>query len=534
MRSVRDVSRWTLAVAVGTLATVAASLALVVYPGTAQSQAQPGSGPAQPSPQGAAAGVHEDLEPDGVDNALPSAQSPASARAEGPIQNAVDKLASTIKDYGGSVGVHVIDITTGKTLGAHAPKAALNPASNMKLVTAAVALTKLTGSFTFRTALYGKQDATSVGNIVLRGYGDPSLNTKDLWELVNGLQRLGVRGVSGDILVDQSYFDNKYVPPGFEQQPNEWAYFRAPVSAVALAANTVTMHVTGSTAGQRAWVSFDPPGFVDVNGSVGTAEKGASQNVTMTLVPKAGRLQATIGGNIPEDSPRLRVTKRVDDPTLFAGYALASILSDQGIKFSGSVKAGGQQMQRMLVQHRSQRLGTLLEYLGKDSDNFYAEMIFKSLDSGEQRRGLTTDSGVKVTEEYLKKIGAWSDGMVIRNGSGLFDTNRLTAQSLTTILRTMYTDPENHSEYLNHLAIAGKDGTLRSRLRDKRTRGRVRAKTGTLASVISLSGYVVDGVRQPVAFSIIVNNVAGKVSGARDAIDTCVRSIARNAPKTSR
>lgn len=455
----------------------------------------------------------------------------------GAMQQAVDKLASTVEEYGGKVGVHIIDVASGKVLAAKNPASALNPASNMKLVTAAVALTKLSANYTFRTALYGKQDATSVADVVLRSYGDPSLQAKDLWELSNGLRRLGIKQVSGDILVDQSYFDNQYVPPGFDQQPNEWAYFRAPVSAVALEANTVTMHVTGTKAGQRAWVSFDPPGFVDISGSVSTTDKDQAQSVTLTLTPKDARLVASIGGSIPEDSPRLRFTQRVDDPTLFAGFALQSILADQGIKVAGTVRAGGQQARRMLVQHRSQRLGTLLERLGKDSDNFYAEMIFKALDGGEKRRGLTSESGANIVRDYLRGVGGWSDGMLIRNGSGLFDTNRLTAQSLTAVLRAMYVHPETRSEYLNHLAVAGQDGTLRSRLRDASTRGRVRAKTGTLASIIALSGYVLNGSQDTrggqsdIAFSIIVNNVAGKTSGAREAIDTCVRAVAKESRK---
>lgn len=460
-----------------------------------------------------------------------SPPSSAAPQTHPRIQQAVDKLAQTIHEYGGTVGVYIVDIPTGKVLGAHEPKTALNPASNMKLVTAGAALWKLTAHHTYRTGLYGQHKGQEVHQLVLRGYGDPSFEAKDLWELTQGLSRLGVKRVRGDILVDQSFFDDAYVPPGFEQQPNEWAYFRAPVSAIALEANTVTMHVTATKSGEPALVSFAPPGFVDMAGRVTTGAGGSEQSVTLTLTPQDGRLQARVGGSIPEDSIRMRFTQRIDDPSLFAGYALRAILAERGIQVDGQVRAGGEKITRLLAMHHSSRLANLLERLGKDSDNFYAEMIFKSLTGDTKRRGLTTASGAEVARAYLESIGAFDEGTLMRNGSGLFDSNRLTAHTLGTVLRSSYQDPVVQSEFVRHLAVGGQDGTLRWRFRDKMTKGIVRAKTGTLASVTSLSGYVLPRNRNPIAFAIIVNGVAGKITGARDSIDRCVQTVVRESYK---
>jgi D-alanyl-D-alanine carboxypeptidase/D-alanyl-D-alanine-endopeptidase (penicillin-binding protein 4) len=463
-----------------------------------------------------------------VASSSPSGASSAAPKPDSRIQRAVDKLAATIQGYGGTLGAYVVDIPSGKVLASHAPTVALNPASNMKLVTAAAALWKLSAHHTYRTALYGRRNGTAIEDLVLRGYGDPSLATKDLWELANGLGRWGIKRVTGDILVDQSFFDDVFVPPGYEQQPDEWAYFRAPVSAVALDANTVTMHVAPSRSGDPAWVTFAPSGFVDVAGRVTTGPGGSTQNVTLSLAPVEGRLRAQVGGAIPEDSSRLRVTQRVDDPTLYAGHVLRALLAEQGIEVEGRVRSGGEKTTKLLVMHRSDRLANLLERLGKDSDNFYAEMVFKSLAGDAKRRGLTTASGAEVARAYLESIGAFDEGTVLRNGSGLFDSNRLTARSLGVVLRAAYQDPDTQAEYLRHLSVGGEDGTLRWRFRDKDCKGRVRAKTGTLASVTSLSGYVLSGGKGgPVGFAILVNGVAGKVPGAREAIDQCVRTIAR-------
>jgi D-alanyl-D-alanine carboxypeptidase/D-alanyl-D-alanine-endopeptidase (penicillin-binding protein 4) len=398
----------------------------------------------------------------------------------------------------------------------------------MKIVTAAAALWKLGSNHRYPTALYGTREGTDVGDLVLRGYGDPSLLTKDLWELTRGLQREGIRQVTGDILVDQSYFDDTYVPPGFEQQPNEWAYFRAPVSAIALERNTVTMHVKPTRAGERALVTFEPPGFVDVVGSVTTQAAGSAQSVTLTVEGRDGKLRATVGGTIAEDSSRMRMDQRIDDPTLYAGHVLRALLEQQGIGVKGKVRAGGTKARERIAMVLSEPLSALLPELGKESDNFYAEMIFKGLAGDKKRRGLTSEQGAEVVREYLAHIGASTEGVIVRNGSGLFDTNRLAASTITAVLRAAHRDPSMQPEFVSQLAVGGKDGTLRWRFREGHARGNVRAKTGTLASVTSLSGYVEappDG--STVAFSILVNGVAGKVPGARVAVDKCVGKLVR-------
>jgi len=357
------------------------------------------------------------------------------------------------------------------------------------------------------------------------------LSSDDLRGLAASLRQSGVTTVDGDILVDQSFFDASYVPPGFDQQPGEWAYFRAPISAIALDRNTVTMKVYPTTAGERAVVAFEPPGFVDATGTITTSEKGGKNDVALTLVPNGQRLTAKLSGSIPEDEDRVMVSRRVDDPTLYAGFALRAMLAEQGVTVKGGVKAGGEKSRSLLALHRSAPLSEILQELGKESDNFYAEMVLKALSGASKRSGLTTADGASIVDKQLARIGAPPDNNVIKNGSGLFDTNRVSAATLTTVLGAAWRDPAIGPEYLSHLAIGGVDGTLRSRFRSSRTKRLVRAKTGTLHSVASLSGYVLAPPGQStIGFAIVVNDVAGKVSGTRVAMDKCVESLARRAP----
>ncbi len=145
-----------------------------------------------------------------------------------------------------------------------------NPASNQKILTTAAVLRHFGAEFRFRTVLCGARAGDAIARLVLRGKRrSVGSGSEDLQELAKTLAQSGVRHV-GELLVDQSYFDAHFVPPAFEQQPQEWAAFRAPVSAVSLNRNVTTLNVVPTEPGQPARVWFDPEGFVDVSGTVRT------------------------------------------------------------------------------------------------------------------------------------------------------------------------------------------------------------------------------------------------------------------------
>src|SRR5262249_38174168 len=158
-----------------------------------------------------------------------------------------------------------------------------------------------------------------------------------------------------------------------------WAPFRAPVCAVSLEENAVTMNVVPQKAGAPAVVWFDPPGFVDVHGTVETKRAGAGDGVRLTLSPSGSRLHAEVGGFLGEGAPRVRFAKRVDDPRLYAGHVLGAILRDLGVEVRGDVANGGDKFRARLAYVESSPLSVLVRELGKNSDNFYAETLLKAL-----------------------------------------------------------------------------------------------------------------------------------------------------------
>jgi D-alanyl-D-alanine carboxypeptidase/D-alanyl-D-alanine-endopeptidase (penicillin-binding protein 4) len=444
------------------------------------------------------------------------------------LQAAVRALTLERAFQDASISIAIVDVDSGRMLAAEGEHTALNPASNAKLYTAAAALATLHGDHRFETSLSGTAKSGSViGSLVLRGHGDPSLSTADLWSMVADLKASGINRVTGDILVDQRFFDGESTPPAFEQQPNEWAAFRAPVSAVALNENTLTLAVRPTRAGSPALVSFDPPGFVDVEGEVGTSDSGADA-VGLALSGTGRRMSAKLSGSVSLDSRLVRYTRRVEDPTLLAGYALRALLEDGHISVGGDVKPGSAKKSTVLARHQSAPLSMLLPYLGKQSDNFYAEMIFKSLGGEAKGRPAKSSDGASLVVQWLDRVGANDAGVVIKNGSGLFDSNRVTAASVVALLRAAYRDPAIMPEFVAQLSIGGVDGTLKNRFRAEKTRRAVRAKTGTLDDAIALSGYVLGPPgRGPIAFSVLMNHIQGKVAAGRGAADALVESIAR-------
>jgi D-alanyl-D-alanine carboxypeptidase/D-alanyl-D-alanine-endopeptidase (penicillin-binding protein 4) len=469
-----------------------------------------------------------DVRPDPPPAPPPAASSSADKVPE--LDAAVHAIASDRALEGGAIGIAVLDVDSGRVLASVNEHLALNPASNAKLYTAAAALATLHGEHRYETTLTGRLDGDAVaGPLAIRGFGDPSLSTADLWDMVQDLKGFGVKRVDGDVVVDQRFFDEQTTPPAFEQQPNEWAGFRAPVSAVALDENCITMTVRPGPVGGNARVEFAPPGFVDSEGSIRTAEGGGADTVDLALSGNGPRMSAKVSGAIAGDSRVVRYTRRAEDPRLLAGYALKALLEKSGVEVKGEVKLGTARG-HTLAKHLSAPLSSLLYALGKQSDNFYAEMVFKTLGGETKARPAKSGDSSEVVTKMLERAGALDPGVVIKNGSGLFDANRVTAFSTAMLLRWAWRDPGVQPEYAAQLSVGGVDGTLHKRFRQELTRRRVRAKTGTLDDVIALSGYVLrDGGRGPLAFSILFNHVGGKQDGARHAADKLVELVARYA-----
>lgn len=466
----------------------------------------------------------------GIGTTLPRTASSQASPPQNKVQKTLAHLAANEEYKGFRVGVEAVEVETGNVVAAAGEHQPLNPASNEKIVTTLAVLSMLHPEHRFETGLYGPSTKGPVlsGAITLRGYGDPSLRVGDLYEMALELKRDGVKRIDGGVVVDQRFFDDEFTPPAFEQQPNEWMPFRANVSAIALGENVIvaTFRPGG---GDHAVVSFWPPGFVDVEGTVKL--EGDKTDVQMTLGPAADdpkRMRAVVSGAIPADVKGVTYYRRADDPTLLAGWALKAVLTDVGIEVRGDVRAGSASG-TLLARHKSEPLAAILLPVGKESDNFYAEMLLKTLAGEKKGKPATSADGAQLATEFLSRIGALDTGVSISNGSGLFDANRATAHELATALRWAWNEPALHAELLTQLSVGGVDGTLHGRFKSQHDRRALRAKTGTLDDAIALSGYVLAPPgRSAVAFSVLINGCKGRVGAARGFADKLVDRILKD------
>jgi D-alanyl-D-alanine carboxypeptidase/D-alanyl-D-alanine-endopeptidase (penicillin-binding protein 4) len=451
---------------------------------------------------------------------------PASSQLVGRAQRKLDALSSWVKTRKGELGFALLDLGTGRELLADGAERALNPASNQKLVTAAVALSELGPEFRYHVGLYGKIEAGAAPRLVLRGNGDPTFRYEELKAFVDRLVALGLKRVTGDVLVDQSAFDDRYTPPAFDQQPSEWAAFRAPVSAVSLDRNTTTLHVFPTSAGESARIEFEPPGYVGpVQGDVRTERGKKRDHVGLTMKPHGLLLGAQVSGGLPEGDTVVHITRRIDNPELYAGLVLKRALQNAGVDVRGGVARGGEDEASELVGRDSEPLATLITQLGKASDNFYAETLFKTVGMVKRGKPGTAENAAAATLDWLKAQKVADDSTKISNGSGLYDANRVSARTFTRLLEAAYFNAPISRAFQDQLAVGGLDGTLRTRFYALRNRPSVHAKTGTLNKVTALSGYVFGPEQQTgVAFSILVTGTSDH-AGARQRIDDLVLEL---------
>ena len=288
---------------------------------------------------------------------------PASAQSGSSLR---ERFTSMIRDAALGDGLSVLIAEGDQEVFSLRPDVTRNPASNMKLLTAAAALEELGPNFQMRTGLYGRVDRGRINDLVLRGYGDPDLRTRDFDHLAAALVDRGIRSVN-TIWIDGSYFDDEFLPPAFDQQPNEAAAFRAAVGAIALERSSYVLRVLpGERSGAPAFVRLGASGYFDVDNQIITSDGGAPNIIASQRALDDGRLRVVLRGTIPHGILGAGYRRRIHHPLVHAGYAMADALALNGIEGQHSVQIGtGPRGLALLTSHASRPLSQLLYRVGK-------------------------------------------------------------------------------------------------------------------------------------------------------------------------
>ena len=448
------------------------------------------------------------------------------------LPEAIATILRSTPLQGARAGVIVSDLETGEIVFGKNADELLNPASNMKILTTAAALARLGPDFRYPTdVVFGGPVENGVlqGNLYLRGKGDPSLSTERLYRIVRQLRNMGLKEVRGNLVADDTYFDSQYEGPGWEQDDSDRPYM-AGVGALSLNLNAVEILVfPGEAAGEKARVVVEPASeYLVVENQVVTSAPGSRSRIDATSEALGNRQRIVVRGRIARSEDRIVTYRRISHPPLYTAHTFRQLLAEQGIAVKGRVVVGETPASlKPALTDWSEPLPLLVHRLNKWSQNHMAEMLLKTLGAETYGAPGTWFKGVSALESFLaEEVGIPRGSMVLRNGSGLNDTNRASARQILQVLEWAWKKSTIAPELLTSLPIAGVDGTTRNRLVGTMGQGRVRAKTGTLQNVTALSGYATAPNGKTYAFAIIVNDYPGRLSQILPGVDAISAAVA--------
>lgn len=438
-------------------------------------------------------------------------------------------------------GVMVQSLGTGQVLYRKNERKLFMPASNMKLVTGATALTRLGADYRFRTAVGAcgtlGADGALVGDLIIKGGGDPSISSRfndgdpvatfRAW--ADSLRNSGVRRIEGNVVGDDDLFDDIHIGPGWA-----WDYLGAAYAAEigALLLNEGAAEFTvrpGSSVGSSAIVGQSPEtAYLHVSQSVTTTADSTGVSVRASRRPFSN--EAELAGEIWIGTDHVNRSVAPHDPTMYFVTVLRETLIAEGISVAGdgvdrdSIDAEACGTPIQLFVHESPPLREILKPFFKESQNQIGEMLLRYLGAADSDMG-SVAAGRRAVAAALTGWGIPDDSYVYYDGSGLSRYNYLAPEAVVRLLRRMYQRPE-FGDFEAALPIAGVDGTLENRMKNTKAENNARAKTGFISNARALSGYVETEDGELLAFSIITNNFDTPVRPVEYVQDLIVERLA--------
>lgn len=447
-------------------------------------------------------------------NVMASVEASGSSAADAPLAGRLEALL-TSKVRNGSWGAMVVSLTRGDTLFAANAGLSLNPASTLKLYTTALAFEQLGPDHRFTTDVLRQGTVANgvlEGNLFLRGGGDPALSRRHfsgdgnapMRALARQVANAGIRRITGDVVGDDRAFEAKPVPDGWLQRYLHASY-AARVSALSLNENLVQVVVTPGRAGQPGEVRLEPAttAFRVTNASTTRAQSRGGQLVVTGGEDGVIRVRGWIGA-----SSAARVYGLVvPEPARFTTGAFVRALRDAGVQVDGAARIGPTPPSAVRVTSLpSPPLAELAGIMNRESINHYAELIFRNAARQASPTGVGSASmGNALLRDFMQlRVGSEPGDVFAADGSGLSSLDRVTARSLVQLLSYAHHAPWSR-HFHESLPVAGREETLRLRMRQTPAQGNLHAKTGTTNDVVALSGYVSSRAGEVLAFAFLYN-----------------------------
>ena len=393
-----------------------------------------------------------------------------------------------------SLSVFVQDLDSGEVILSWNDQVARNPGSTIKLLTTMVALDILGPAYTWNTDVFvmgevenGRLD----GDLLLKGYGDPFLVTERVWQLLRQIRQMGIREISGDLHIDDSYFYlPNYDPAAFDRQPLR-AYNVAP-NALLMNFKVVRYwfepeHDTDTV---RVWL--DPPlenlGVVNELTLTAGSCRGYQRGITISANEAIDRM--TFSGKFPSGCEIYAMDRTALSHNEFVYGLFISLWRESGGEFLGGWEnVVVPEDLEPTMSFPSLPLADIITRVNKYSNNVMARQLLFTLSSEVLGAPGTEEGGREVIRNWIKDAGLDLDGLVLENGAGLSREARMTAAGMGALLEFGWRQAYM-PEFASSLSLAGEDGTLRRRFAGAGLDGTAHLKTGSLDDVIAIAGYL--------------------------------------------
>jgi len=458
------------------------------------------------------------------------------------ILRKIDSLVNSPFLENGFLGISIKSVNSDKNIVEYNAKKSLHPASTMKLISSATALMSLGEDFKYATILeYSGQikDSVLVGNIIIRGSGDPSLgswrfkNQPDYKQLTEywakKIKDLGIKEIKGRVFGDGSFFDENVIPDAWI-----WGdtgnYYGA--GSYGLNMNENLYYVTFNPANYMESASLvktlpDLPYYQKIN-RVLTDKAGTGDQVNIYSTPYQDIL--IMQGFVPAGD-NFSVKGSIPDPALFSAYYLQKKLLEIGVNvletplsyLEANKKNIFYQKPLQTVQIdtlESTPLRDLARECNFQSINLYAETFLKT-PSVLMNLGSSTEDAVKGLKQIWQTKGVRLNGLKMKDGSGLSPSNGITPDNMTDVLKVMFLE-KSFNAFYESIPIVGVSGTVQNLAKKSKAVGNVRAKSGSIDGVRAYAGYFTARNGEMMCFSMMLNKYNSEMGSATKELEKLI------------
>ena len=431
-----------------------------------------------------------------------------------------------------SVGVYVQAVDEAQPLIAHHAEISMNPASVMKLVTTNAALDLLTPAYRWKTEVY--RDGAILngalnGNLIIKGFGDPSFKAQDFWRLLMALQQAGIRQINGNLIIDKSVFAENVIRPAFDNEI--WRAYNAEPSAFLVDGRHTSFKFSVTDSAVNISQEFEL-GEVEVVNKLQLSQADCGDwrsrfgySVKTKQNSNSNGVIVTFTGTFSPDCGERYLELSVLNDAQYAFYTFKKLWRELGGTFNGKLivqNVNQSQEQKTaeikVLEQMSEHLGYVIRDMNKWSNNLTARQVLLTLAAEKQGVPATESAGAAVIKNWLASKNIDAKELMIENGSGLSRIERISSEHLGQVLVSAYNSPAM-PEFIASLPILGLDGTAQRRLKDSAAQNHVHMKTGSLEGVSAVAGYVLNSQNKRYAFVMMVNHTnAASGRPAQDAL----------------